>query len=179
MQRHGGKMKFAMVNGEKREAEKGLSGLCIGCGKPMISKCGSIMVNHWAHKSQCHCDHWWENETEWHRQWKNNFPKECQEVRHRSESGEWHIADVKTAQGWVIELQNSPISSEEREARNIFYQKIVWVVNGTRLKRDKDQFLKAIRKSIRICDNPQVIKAFPSESSLLDKWSHCRAPVFF
>jgi len=172
-------MRFATVDGEKREAEKGLSGICIGCDQPVIPKCGRIKVKHWAHKSSCECDHWWENETEWHREWKNHFAANCQEVRLQAEDGEWHFADVKTAQGWVLEFQNSPISNEERNIRNAFYRTIVWVVNGNRLKRDRERFFKAIERGPRICDNPQVIKIFSSESSLIEKWSDCQVPVFF
>lgn len=172
-------MRFATVNGEKREAEKGLNGLCIGCEEPMIPACGVKNVKHWRHKVDCECDHWWENETVWHRHWKNCFPVECQEIRLQADSGEWHIADVKTSQGWVLEFQNSPISPEERDKRNAFYRTIVWIVNGNRLKRDRDQFLKAVEQGVRICENPQVIRVFSSESSLIEKWAECRVPVFF
>ncbi len=37
-------MKFSLVNDERREAEKGLTGKCIGCGQPTIPKCGPIKV---------------------------------------------------------------------------------------------------------------------------------------
>lgn len=172
-------MKYSLVDGERREAVKGLSGECVGCGLETIARCGPIKVNHWAHKAKCNCDHWWENETEWHREWKNNFPVNFQEVRHRAEDGEWHFADVKTTQGWTLEFQNSPISAEERESRNAFYKRIVWIVNGLRLKRDGAQFFRAIERGTRICENPQVIKLFTSESSLVEKWSTCRTAVFF
>lgn len=172
-------MKFALVNGERREAAKGLTGICIGCEQPMIPKCGPVKVKHWAHKSKCMCDHWWESETEWHRSWKNRFPIEFQEIRHRAESGEWHIADVKTAQGWVLEFQNSPISVEERNARTSFYRTVSWVVNGVRLQRDRDQFFKALKNGRAICVGPSITKIFSSESSLIEKWSDCLAAVFF
>lgn len=172
-------MKFSIVNGERREAEKGLLGICIGCGEATIPKCGTIKVWHWAHKSSCNCDHWWENETEWHRSWKNSFPSIYQEIRHRAESGEWHIADVKTAQNWVLEFQNSPISLEERDARNAFYRTVTWIVNGSRLTRDRVKFFKDVENGIKICDQPHVTKIFSPESSLFGKWSNCRAPVFF
>lgn len=172
-------MKFSLVNGERREAEKGLSGICVGCEQATISKCGQIKIAHWAHKSRCNCDHWWENETEWHRTWKNHFPSKIQEIRHKSDSGEWHIADVKTAHGWVLEFQNSPISIEERDARNAFYMTIVWIVNGTRLKRDKDRFFKSLESGMRISKNPQIIKVLQSECPLIEKWANCKTPVFF
>jgi len=172
-------MRFANVNGEKREAERGLTGLCIGCEGPMSPVCGLKKVKHWRHKVDCQCDHWWENETEWHRRWKSCFPTEYQEIRHQADDGEWHIADVKTAQGWVLEFQNSPISIEERDARNAFYRTIVWIVNGAVQKRDRAQFFKALDQGIVVCDNSKVVRVFSSESSLIEKWYGCHVPVFF
>ena len=81
-------------------------GVCPSCGSELIAKCGEIVIHHWAHKKKC-SDHWWENETEWHRNWKDKFPKEWQEVVHFSDDGEKHIADVKTRNGFVIEFQHA------------------------------------------------------------------------
>lgn len=101
------------------------------CNGDTIAKCGPQIIHHWAHKSLKHCDTWWENETEWHRLWKAEFPKEWQEVVHfNSYDGEKHIADVKTAKGLVIEFQNSPMSLGEMRAREDFYQNMVWIVNA-------------------------------------------------
>lgn len=175
-------MRFAIVNDEKREAEKGLMGVCIGCEQPVIPKCGQIKVKHWAHKSQCECDHWWENETEWHRSWKNNFPTECQEIRHRADDNEWHIADVKTKAGHILEFQHSFLKTEERLARNNFYgSSLVWVVDGLKRKNDLqrfDSFLKTaklIHPGIQLIRLPQHLEECP----LLKEWSECDGPVFF
>lgn len=46
------------------------------------------------------------------------------------ESGEKHIADVKTDSGWVLEFQHSNINPKERLSRNSFYPKLVWVVDA-------------------------------------------------
>ena len=73
-------MKFALVDGNKTEATKGAKGICPICGSELIAKCGEVKINHWAHKGIRNCDPWWENETEWHRSWKNNFPAEWQEI---------------------------------------------------------------------------------------------------
>jgi hypothetical protein len=112
-------MKFAIVEGERREAQPGLSGKCPGCGAVVIAKCGEVRIRHWAHKGTVTCDPWWENETEWHRGWKNEFPDDWQEVRHTAQSGERHIADVKTECGY-IEFQHSPLKPYERRAREAF-----------------------------------------------------------
>lgn len=176
-------MKFANVNGEKKEAEKGLSGVCQGCGQPMLSVCGTIRIKHWRHKVDCECDRWWENETEWHRTWKSFFPKDWQEVRHKDDvSGEWHIADVKTEQGSILEFQHSFLKSEERQARNNFYgEKLVWVVDGMTRQRDRSLFDMMLKDAKNVTPNSPVMKlsAFVDECPLLRDWSECNVPVFF
>lgn len=128
-------MQFALVNGERKTPQKGKSGICPGCGKEVVAKCGAIKVHHWAHKQEKDCDPWWESETEWHRQWKNHFPENYREVTfHDPATGEIHRADVHTPSGITIEFQNSSISISELESRNKFYQDLVWVVNAGRFK---------------------------------------------
>ena len=67
-------MKYALVCGKRTEASKGARGVCPSCRSDLVARCGNYRVNHWAHKGTRNCDTWWENETEWHRSWKNNFP---------------------------------------------------------------------------------------------------------
>jgi len=115
-------MKFAVVSDQRIEATPEAKGECPGCGDPVIAKCGKQKIWHWAHKGTRTCDPWWEPETEWHRAWKANFPNVQQEVRHQdTETGEWHIADVKVASGLVLEFQHSAISAQEIESREAFY----------------------------------------------------------
>ena len=66
-----------------------------------------------------------------------NFPVDWQEVIHFDGSGEKHIADVKTQTGYVLEFQHSYLDPEERRSRNVFYSKLVWIVDGTRRETDK------------------------------------------
>lgn len=174
-------MKFAIVGKNKMEAFKGGKGVCPICNSELIAKCGDIKINHWAHKGTRSCDSWWENETEWHRTWKNNFPKEWQEIVHYDKSGEKHIADVKTDKGWVIEFQYSFLKIEERNSRNLFYQKLVWLVNGLRRKTDRLQFENVLKKSQRAAvKNVNIRKInFPEESRLLKEWMNSKVPVFF
>ena len=94
-------MRFALVNGQRQEAQPNLSAKCPTCDQPMVAKCGEVRISHWAHQRTLLCDPWWENETEWHRAWKGQFPESWQEVVHQADNGEKHIADVKTDQGWV------------------------------------------------------------------------------
>lgn len=124
-------MQYALVNGVRTEPIKGLHGVCEGCHRETISKCGNIKVHHWAHKDTKECDSWWEPETEWHREWKNHFPETFREVVFRDErTDEVHRADIHTSRGVTIEFQNSPISIDERKSREAFYEKLIWVVNA-------------------------------------------------
>lgn len=146
-------MKYALVEDIRTEAMKGARGICPCCGSEMIAKYSEqgLVVNHWAHKSRKKCDHWWENEKPWHREWKNYFAPSWQEVIHTdNETGEKHIADVKTEEGWVVEFQHSYIKPEERQKRTEFYKKIVWVVDGTRRVNDVKQFQRAFDESRKV-----------------------------
>jgi hypothetical protein len=172
-------MKFSIFNGLRQEAQPGVSGKCPLCDQETIAKCGEIKIWHWAHKGRRTCDAWWENETEWHRTWKGHFPEGWQEIVHKAENGEKHIADVKTDQGWVIEFQYSYINPEERRSRNAFYPKLAWVVNGTRRKRDMPQFKEALNRSIGVGSNTQIRKMVASECAILREWGSIKAPVFF
>jgi hypothetical protein len=170
-------MKFALVNEQPQEAQPHLSGKCRACGGPMIARCGEHNIWHWAHKRDRNCDPWWENETEWHRAWKGQFPIDWQEFVHRAENGERHIADVKTDQGWVLEFQNSYIKPEERRSRETFYPKILWVVNGARRKRDRRQFMNVWEEGRQVAANSAIRRVFPDECALLRDWAGSPVPV--
>jgi len=173
-------MKFALIDGNRAEASKGAKGLCPSCGSEVIAKCGEVKVHHWAHKGNRTCDPWWENETDWHRSWKGQFPTDWQEVIHSDQNGEKHIADVKTECGWVLEFQHSLLNPEERRAREDFYTKLVWVVDGLRRKRDRGQFVDGLKRAGAVWNAPLILRVpFPEECRLLKEWLECSAPVFF
>ena len=130
-------MRYALENGIKKEATKGANGTCLCCGAEVIAKCGKIRIAHWAHKNNEECPYSKkEPKTQWHLDWQNYFPKEWQEVRCIEEqTGEIHIADIKTPNGLVVEFQHSAINSEERLSREQFHKYMTWVVDGTRIKK--------------------------------------------
>lgn len=174
-------MKYALVDNQKKEAAKGLKGLCPICLQPVIAKCGKYKINHWAHKSLEHCDNWWENETEWHRQWKNTFPVEWQEIVAIDEkTGEKHIADIKTIGDMVVEFQHSNISEEERISRENFYKHMIWIVDGTRRKRDFTRFAETFEfNSIwHVVQNRLYVLEF-GYSHLPKEWLSSSVPVLF
>ncbi len=171
-------MKFALIDGDRREAAPGLTGACPIDSHPIVARCGDLRTWHWAHKGSPSCDPWWENETEWHRNWKERFPREWQEVIHQTEQGEKHIADVKTDREWIIEFQHSHIQPEERRSRDVFYKKLIWVVDGTRRKRDEKQFSNSWAQGTPIGGNPNIRRTHPGECRLLKEWSTSPSPIF-
>lgn len=172
-------MQFALVNNERTAPSTGLVGSCPCCNSPMIAKCGHVRIHHWSHKGQRNCDPWWENETQWHRDWKSSFPELWREViRHDDRTGEKHIADIRTEHALTIEFQHSHIRPEERASREAFYGNMVWVVNGSRLMRDLPRFKEGSYLFRRTLLNGIFITPFP-EHAFPPSWLHSAAPVFF
>jgi len=174
-------MKYAIINNIRVEASKAAKGTCPACGEEMIAKCGEKIINHWAHKTTLNCDPWWENETTWHREWKNCFQIEWQEYIHNDRNtGEVHIADVTTPFGWTIEFQHSPMDDEERKVRNAFYNKIVWIVDGTRRKTDIDQLNKLLSCGVQLRTQYPTFAINPdNKNRLLAEWHNNESLVFF
>lgn len=171
-------MRFAIVEGLKCEPEPKLRGLCPGCGNEVVSKCGEKVIWHWAHLSKVKCDHWWENETEWHRDWKDQFSKEEQEVVCFADDGEKHIADVKLKNGFVLEFQHSPIQKVEVIQRNNFYQDIIWIVNGLRRAADYSNFCTALKNGQKINNIPLTFIVKIDSHRLFEDWGRYSKPIF-
>lgn len=177
-------MRFALIDGVKVEASKGAKGFCQSCGAEMIAKCGDFKINHWAHKRKYQCDTWWETETEWHRKWKGNYPIEWQEViQIDRDTNQKHIADIHTNKGLVIEFQHSHLNPEERRKREGFYKNMVWVVDGTRLKRDFPRFFKEWKSNgiseVRRTDKSGIFEVWFPEFCFPEAWLKSSVPVIF
>lgn len=173
-------MRFALVGGFRQEPQRSVSGECIFCCRPMISKCGPIRVWHWAHQRNLGCDPWSERETDWHLRWKSEFPGEWQEVvRKDDESGERHIADVLTAEGHAIEFQYSRIRAEEVRSREAFHKKMIWIVNGWRRDGDRVRLPGAWERLEAVSKSTEVRRIRSSGEPLLRDWASSRVHVFF
>ncbi len=172
-------MKFAVVNGNRTEAQPDLAGECPCCGGPTIARCGEVRAWHWAHRGRRLCDPWWENETDWHRDWKNEFPADWQEIVHCADDGDRHIADVKTRDGWVLEFQHSHIRPEERRSREAFYRTLIWVVDGVRRGRDAAQFAKSVSRGSSHIPFSTTRRIPSPGGALLREWGRSDAHVFF
>ncbi|MEH1887894.1 MAG: competence protein CoiA family protein [Nostoc sp.] len=133
-------MRYALVNGQKLEAQKGIiDAVCPCCGNPVIPNCGPIKIHHWSHKNLKDCDSWYEPITEWHINWQNLFPEECREVVMGN-----HRADV-VYKSCVLEFQHSFISADNIKEREAFYKNMTWVFDFSG-KYSKNQ-LKLLKKN--------------------------------
>lgn len=130
-------MLYAWIDGVKRRPfTKGESTTCRHCGGLLTSVIPVTNVKHWRHKAG-DCDSWSEPESEWHLGWKEQFDPSCREIGFIDPAtGERHRADVLcnagTPHAAVLELQFSPISEDERVAREAFYQqraRMYWLVH--------------------------------------------------
>jgi competence CoiA-like predicted nuclease len=173
-----GFMKYANLNNKRIEPQKGISdATCPVCGEVVIPKCGEIRMHHWAHKTKQNCDPWWESETEWHREWKNCFSKEFQEIiMYDNETGEKHVADVKTKTGFVIEFQHSAMKREEQVSREDFYKNMVWVVDAREYYETFKEHIDVLKKS----ENHKGYFYFRAFNSCFpQRWLESSVPVIF
>jgi hypothetical protein len=171
-------MHFAHSVTERIKPEPQLKGACCICGEAVIAKCGNIRIWHWSHLKNRKCDKWWEQETEWHRNWKDKFPDHWQEFILQDENtGEKHIADIRTDNCLVIEFQHSHIDPQERIARETFYKNMVWVIDSSRLKGDYQRFQKW--KSNFWVDMPGIFRVYRPELAFGKIWTSSKVPVVF
>lgn len=122
-------MMFALVDGQRRLAAPDTRGTCPSCHGEVVAKCGSIRIWHWAHAAN-DCDPWSEPESEWHLGWKKHVTDDRTEVV-ITRDGVTHRADILAQNGAVLELQATPISTEEILARENFYKHMAWLYRVT------------------------------------------------
>lgn len=100
-------------------------------GHEVCARKGVKMIHHYAHKKRdgsCECSR---EMGEWHIKSQERIKEKYLEVRIKDES-KYHIADVLTDDGIVIEYQKSVISPKIIKAREMFYGKMcrdmVWII---------------------------------------------------
>jgi len=110
--------------GERVEATPRARGRCVQCGGDMLAKCGKLVSWHWAHRVD-ECDSWSEGESAWHLGWKRAVEAEACEVVLGA-----HRADIRTADGTVVELQHSSIDGATIAAREAHYGRMRWLFDA-------------------------------------------------
>jgi hypothetical protein len=111
-------------------------GTCSLCKLPLIPKCGPINIWHWSRRAG-DCDPWNEGETDWHRGWKKRADRAWCEVVMPP-----HRADIRRADGLVIELQYSSISADDIAAREAVYGNMWWLFHRDRFGKNARFFLE-------------------------------------
>lgn len=153
--------------------------VCPSCGGPVVAKMGDIVVHHWAHVSNIECDQWHDSETKWHMAWKSRFPIQCVEQRIERD-GIWHRADVYLPDGIVIEFQHSSISTVDIEAREKFYQRMIWVLDvkdvaeSLEFNRDGQEikmFWPKPRKSFSVASHPVIMDLGDGRMFTVTRWA--------
>jgi hypothetical protein len=86
---------------------------------------------------------------------------------------------VKTDDDWVLEFQHSHIKPDERRSREAFYQRLVWVLDGKRRKKDEPQLLRACERGTLLSAISSKRRIPSASASLLRDWAGSRAHVFF
>ena len=112
---------------------------CTACDGEVIIKSGSVRIDHFAHKTKCLYDYLDNDMSEWHREWQLRFPPGNREIilkLDEMDSGAFQHKIRRTdvlCYGYAIEFQYSPISHDEFNKRNEFYNKlgykVVWIFN--------------------------------------------------
>lgn len=180
----------AMIEGEKRPPlKKGERTVCAGCGGTLSAVIPQYKAAHWRHEAG-DCDSWSEPEGEWHLGWKSFFnPQYCEVFMRDPSTQEIHRADVlcprSDGSGIVLELQNSPISEEERVARETFYareNRMFWLLNMGSTKALSFNFGSCLDFSennrIQISGRDFYKMEWFMRGTMLDKWKQSRAHVF-
>lgn len=176
-------MLTANINGNRSRPFPGAVGTCPFCNSEMTPRCGEIRVHHWAHKSKTDCDPWWETETDWHRNWKNEFPLRWQEQIFKDQiTGERHIADIYTLAGLTVEIQHSHLDTNERHSREAFYKNMLWIVDGSRLVGNRKKILEWQNSLIEIIQGKTRTGLFltnRAEEIFPKEWLSSPVPVCF
>src|SRR3569623_52734 len=130
-------MLYAWIDGKRRAPlAKGERTICRDCGGLLTAVIPVENAFHWRLKAG-DCDRWSEPEGPWHLGWKELFDMSCREIALRDPATEeLHRADVLVGNGTpratVLELQHSPISQDECNERESFYQRghrMLWFVH--------------------------------------------------
>lgn len=185
-------MQYAWIDGRRRPplAKKERT-TCRDCGGQLFAVMPIENAPHWRHRSG-DCDPWTEPEGDWHVAWKEFFDLSCREIALRDPgTGELHRADILVGRGTptatVLELQHSPISEEERNAREAFYSRehrMFWLVNI----HDEHSFLAwRFGMSLDFKSRPvdvdgrrfAIMGWVGPSKQFIEKWKRAKAHVFF
>lgn len=152
-----------------RDAIKGEEYFCRTCNSLVYVREGTQNAKHFAHKARECTDSWHYDMSEWHLRMQSYFPLESREVVVKS-GNKTHRADILIDKT-VIEFQHSPISADEYQDRNDFFEslgyRIAWVFDVSQQYRVGDLYYSSENNNYLLTwKNP--IRIFACHSSPRD-----------
>jgi len=123
-------MFYAVIpNGTRiRPTHTGQTAFCASCNGKVISKCGRINIWHWSHTSTEDCDSWSEPITIFHQMLQNGMEYNGAQIEIPIRKNNiLHRADAVFPNGKIVEVQCSPLSPDDIEKRECFYENMVWL----------------------------------------------------
>ena len=139
--------------------------ICKVCKNLMIAKKGDILVHHFSHKSDIsNCIMNSINKGEWHKMWQNFcIPENTEVIKNKDENT--FIADIYNPNStYTIELQDSYLEKSKIKDRELFYDKMMWIINLRNKNIDmyleddysnkKYIFIKCYNKYFIFCKKP-------------------------
>jgi len=109
-------------------------------GPRLVAKRGEKLAHHFAYYSKDQAgilnDPWYQSKRvggskgQWHSDWQELSDPEYVEVI-KQKDGIKHIADLVGKNDEVIELQHSPMTHQEIQQREQFYDNMIWVIDAT------------------------------------------------
>ena len=165
-----------------KDGTKNHEGFCPCCGKSLNARAGEIRRPHWAHTSVERCDEWWENEEEWHYEWRKliDITEHSCEVDIENvleKDNVRHFYDARINNRLSIILRRGKLSEDQIQQYESFFGDMLWIVeakksNITRFHRMKDSgVIREIAKR-RGCYSMRR-----GETGFYEKWAKCKAPV--
>jgi len=136
---------------------------CIGCDNIIRAKKGMINIHHWAHESKVECIFRRDKDckTEWHMKWQNIVKNDYLE-KIIIKNNKKHIADIMNENNIVIEIQHSILSNDEINERELFYNNMIWILDGTDniVKTDAESYICIKSNEMFITTNMYYIVKF-------------------
>lgn len=137
--------------------------VCLGCKNKIIAKKGAINTHHFAHLSSSKCEITRDSDckTPWHILWQNIAKTEYLEKIIINDK-KMHIADVFNDNNLIIEIQHSNLSVEKIQDRELFYQRMIWILDGTnKINKENNTCSAKYSNYFTTTNNYSVIKVTP------------------
>lgn len=137
--------------------------ICFGCKNKIIAKKGNINIHHFAHSIDTKCIIIRDSDckTPWHILWQNIAkPEYLEKIIINDEK--MHIADIVNDENLIIEIQHSNLSVDKIQSRELFYNHMIWILDGTdKINKDNNTCSEKCSNYFTTSNNFDIIKVSP------------------